>query len=423
MALPALEVRVPNIANALLSAEQIRNTRAERQGREQQVRGRNALLNLTQTFGGLPQGPAQQQKFVNALALADPNAAVTFQNQFAQRSAEDQKQGRELAQTLGAVFAGVNDQASYDRALQQLPQLGIDPAGRLPPIFDAGVVGQINNTAQRLNPTAGFSLSPGQTRFNAQSQPVASVPATPPRPTQRQADVAALVERGFSPQQAEDIAAGRIRVATDPVTGETQLVNVATAATQPLGAPSSAPTNAPVLTATERGRLFNQNASIERVLGLSEGMAESAAAATGPRGNLGALVNSIAGFAGSNAPIPADQIAAARQDIRLFNQIAKSAIVNNPRFPVAEQRIVQEMLPDPNTFFTNPSVEFNNVVQLQEFLRNLQTQNSQSLGVDAPQPTASGESLPTLQSQAEFDALPSGARYINPDDGQIYRKP
>ncbi|MCH7498869.1 MAG: hypothetical protein IH886_02495 [Nitrospinae bacterium] len=40
----------------------------------------------------------------------------------------------------------------------------------------------------------------------------------------------------------------------------------------------------------------------------------------------------------------------------------------------------------------------------------------------APKQSASG-GLPTPQTQAEFKALPSGAEYIDPDDGRRYRKP
>lgn len=42
----------------------------------------------------------------------------------------------------------------------------------------------------------------------------------------------------------------------------------------------------------------------------------------------------------------------------------------------------------------------------------------------AAAPSAVAEpSLPTPQTEAEFNALPSGTQYIDPDDGQTYRKP
>ena len=43
------------------------------------------------------------------------------------------------------------------------------------------------------------------------------------------------------------------------------------------------------------------------------------------------------------------------------------------------------------------------------------------------QPTFGGTSqstgVPTISTQSEFDALPSGAEYIDPGDGLKYRKP
>lgn len=538
MVLPALQVRVPQPANALLQAEQIKGARAQNQALQQQAAGRNALLSLTNQFEGLPQGAAERQQFVNQFAQSDPLGAINLQQHFSQASARE-------AQTVARAFVNVRDQATFDQAKAGLNRAGVSTTA-MPDVFDAGYVQSAVNIARTLesqtvsagtqaqieagdrraslptpplsvarqaqelaqiaargsaasggaagftlspgqsrfdaagnpianvpaaaadaktvvlspgsrvvntqngqtiaeNPAAaptpsrpvtlspgqalvdtagnvitsvpagperpvalspgqslvtpqgqpvtsvpagagpGFSLTPGGTRFDAAGNPIASVPPTPPTPTQRQADIAALRARGFSQQQAQDIAAGRVRVSTDPVTGNTTLVNVATGAAAPV-----TPTQGPVITSEERGRILNQNASIERVLGLSEGLPESAAAGTGPRAALGTLVNSLAGLAGRDAPIPADEIAAARQDMRLFNQIAKTAIVNNPRFPVAEQQIVERMLPDPNAFFANPSVEFNKVLQLQEFLRSLQIENNQSLG-NAPAPVGTQE--------------------------------
>ena len=324
MVLPALQVRVPNPANALLQAEQIKGVRAQAQERERRGQVRNALLSAFQ--GGIPTEPAAQAGVVNQIARVDPLAALSIQ--------------AELRQANAAA--------------------------------------------------PGFTLTPGAARFDAQGNPVASVPAAPRQPTAFERRVSELKLRGFTDEEAQDIAAGRMRIATDPVTGNSRVVNVATGEAKDLTAGQPAP-GAPVLTAEERGRIFNQNAAIERVLGLSEGLEESAATASGPIANLGALANSLAGLLGRNAPLPADEIAAARQDIRLFNQIAKTAIVNNPRFPVAEQQVVERMLPNPDAFFTNPSGEFNKMLQLQDFLRNIQAQNNQSLGIAPSSPSTGAQ--------------------------------
>lgn len=392
MVLPALQVRVPNPANALLQAEQIKGARAATAERQRAVEQRNALL--TATEGADLTTRAGQQSIVNALAGFDPVTALQAQLQI-------------------------------NQANQPSPGFTLSPGGAR---FDAAG----NIIAERpASGGGGFTLPAGSTRFDAQGNPIASVPATPPRPSQFDQRVSELMSRGFSQTEAQDIAANRVRISSNPVTGNTELINVATGeVSQPGVAPPPSATPAqpgtqlsPVLTADERGRLFNQNASIDRVLGLAQGLEESAASAAGPRGSLGALANTLFGFLGRNAPIPAGEIAAARQEIRLFNQIAKTAIVNNPRFPVAEQQVVEQMLPNANDFFANPSVEFNKVLQLQEFLRNMQTGNNASLGIAPAPQSAAPASTPTIQTQEEFDALPSGSEYINPDDGLRYRKP
>lgn len=398
--LPALQIRVPNPANALLQAEQILGARAQRNALAQQTRQQGQIAQ--QFAGGIPQDRAGQQALAGRIAAIDPQQALQFQQSFNALGAQDRARVQQEGQQVSRALFGVTNQAQYDQARSTLPPA---IANGLPAEFQPQVVRSLVQASRSIDSMfaeqaqQGFTLSPGQTRFDAAGQPVASAPAAGPSLTQRERDIAALMARGFPRNDAEDIAAGRVRVATDPVTGETQLVNVATAATRPLGGTEPSTT----LTATERGRLFNQNASIERVLGLSEGLEESAASATGPRGSLGALANSLFGLLGRDAPIPADEIAAARQDIRLFNQIAKTAIVNNPRFPVAEQEIVQQMLPSPSTFFANPSVEFNKVLQLQEFLRALQSENRTSLG-EAP----TGDL--TAEEQAELDRLRASQR-------------
>lgn len=49
--------------------------------------------------------------------------------------------------------------------------------------------------------------------------------------------------------------------------------------------------------------------------------------------------------------------AIAKGDIEKFNQFAKAALVNNPRFPMGEQAIVQNLLVNPNALTANPEVE------------------------------------------------------------------
>lgn len=64
----------------------------------------------------------------------------------------------------------------------------------------------------------------------------------------------------------------------------------------------------------------------------------------------------------------------------------------------------------------HPEVNRRNLKQLQDFMADMNN------SISGQQSGGSG-SLPRPQTQADFDALPSGATYIDPDDGQTYRKP
>ncbi|MVS97887.1 hypothetical protein [Devosia marina] len=58
----------------------------------------------------------------------------------------------------------------------------------------------------------------------------------------------------------------------------------------------------------------------------------------------------------------------------------------------------------------------------ERILREARTDGVDAIGGARPAPS-SGNVLPTPQTQADFDALPPGALYIDPDDGKQYRKP
>lgn len=241
----------------------------------------------------------------------------------------------------------------------------------------------------------------------------------PPDQTEFDRRVAMYEARGFPRDAAQDLAAGKIQLTSPDQFGNVSTVNLATGTMRPVGNISGGAVT--TVTEEERGRLTDQNAAIDRVLGLSEGLEESARVATGPGGSLRQAFNVLAGFIGSDAPVPAPETAEARQAIRLFNQTAKTAIVNNPRFPVAEQEVVSRMLPDESAFLANPSVEGNKVLQLRDYLISVRTQNMLSLGV-APQ-SNEAPTTPTISTPEEYEALPSGALYIRADDGLTYRKP
>ena len=109
---------------------------------------------------------------------------------------------------------------------------------------------------------------------------------------------------------------------------------------------------------------------------------EMAREGTGVYSNFVATLDGISGL----IPFPAvrDYVAkftkdnqAARQYLRGVMTLGRSALVVNPRFPVAEMEKVEQLFVRPETFFTNPSTEANKFIELKslavaQYRRNLQ---------------------------------------------------
>jgi hypothetical protein len=70
-----------------------------------------------------------------------------------------------------------------------------------------------------------------------------------------------------------------------------------------------------------------------------------------------------------------------RQYLRNLRQVGKTAMVNNPRFPVAEQKNVDELFPDPDSFWTNPHSEAQKIpIMRNMLLENLRANNEAIAG-------------------------------------------
>ena len=96
---------------------------------------------------------------------------------------------------------------------------------------------------------------------------------------------------------------------------------------------------------------------------------EAAVKGTGPGAKFAAGIDAlIGGFTGEmfgeRGIFPQTQ--RSRQILRVIKQLGKAALINSPRFPVAEQKVVDRLFPDPDKFFTNPQTEVGKL----EVLRN-----------------------------------------------------
>ncbi len=266
--------------------------------------------------------------------------------------------------------------------------------------------------------------------------------------TQRINDTARfLIGRDMSPTdallRAQKLADGLLVIEPDPLTGDLVEVDrttgtatpidqatgqgvlatlggtqAGTAAAEPGAQPGAAETPAAPrirVPMDMRTELLEQNAVIERILALAEGIDVSQG--TGPMSNLAAAAGRVVGPFVPGELFPDQQ--AARDQLRKFNQEAKQALVNNPRFPVAEQNIVREILPDPDKFFEDPDTAVKDFARLLEFLATKRTTNEQLVAGQRP----SAEQLPQFDTPDDegFKALEPGSMFID-GQGRLRRK-
>ncbi len=175
--------------------------------------------------------------------------------------------------------------------------------------------------------------------------------------TEREKRVQQLTARGLSQPLSEDIAAKDVRVVGPDKFGEFFSVNLATGKkTKIEGDDKDAILEIVPPEALEAPKVPEDGTSIEEAV--QEG--------TGPFAKIQAGLSNVIGPFVEGALFK--DTTDARQQVRTFSQIAKTALVNNPRFPVAEQKIVQNLLPDVDTFFQDPDTARSNLKELKAFL-------------------------------------------------------
>jgi hypothetical protein len=155
-------------------------------------------------------------------------------------------------------------------------------------------------------------------------------------------------------------------------------------------APRKPPEVAGGLPKKTRDELLTKNSEIDRILSfIDEDLVDASGTGTG------ALAGILQGLDATLGQVTPGQIAPdtqeAKQKLREFVQIAKTAIVNNPKFPVAEQQVVAKMLPDPDAFFKNPETAVQNLKSLRNLLIQIRLANEASIeGRPASAPTGPG---------------------------------
>ncbi len=170
--------------------------------------------------------------------------------------------------------------------------------------------------------SAGFTLSPGQERFDAQGNPIASVPKVDvPRPSAREREIEdVMATHGLDRQDAGKLVDGLIQVTPDPTGGRlfiTDLVDGTSRIAEFSNAPAPEPENIPA----------------------DQTLWALAAQATGPVQSAQAGASQLSGAVGG--PID-DETVGARQSFKVAENSLIRAFSLNPRYPVAEQNRIRE---------------------------------------------------------------------------------
>ena len=195
-------------------------------------------------------------------------------------------------------------------------------------------------------------------------------------PTERQLKINELKTRGFSQSQAEDVASGRVRVSTDPVTGAVRLINVATGRMTQPGGQSGLPKKT-------RGEMASQVQSIDGLLAKMPSLQEAIEKGVGfiPAAKefggkvLGQLPTGSVdvpgiGEIGTGEAAVHPEVVRARTSLRIFREDVIAAFRKSGKVPVMEQRRILEFIDKLGVLNSVPDAKLS-FQQLEQELRRI----------------------------------------------------
>lgn len=255
-----------------------------------------------------------------------------------------------------------------------------------------------------------------------------------------------LIGRGLSYEDASDVVDGRVKVTNPDQFGDVFLVNVTDGSRRRVGGSQTGAAGAQfgIDPNAQRADLpGGQGSSVAQSQGF--GLEDAILEGTGPAAMLRQGINNTVGpFMPGRQPFP--ETNDARASVRFFSQELKASLINNPKFPVAEQQLVATMLPDPDKFLRDPDGELSKVRQLHGFLTQKQEQIARTLetgrvttqergdlmnqseaigrvlgmvgslsGQQQGIGYGQGQSVARPQSQLDYQQIPPGTQYMAPD--------
>lgn len=230
------------------------------------------------------------------------------------------------------------------------------------------------------------------------------------------------VTTGKASQVANDIAARAEKIVLEAHTGN-RPISIAAAVQQALvengfEPPKEREFNLPPETMKE---LAGQNSAISRVLiaqnRFNADVLQSLGIGSNIKAGFDAVLGQIAQAFGSKDSVLFKDVQKARNNMRIFAQRFKQALINNPRFPVAEQERLLALVPDPDVWFKNPATALDDWNRLREELLVTEQLNNDMISGKKPD-------LPSFTDpeSEDFKNYPSGRLFLDGSTGKILRK-
>jgi hypothetical protein len=112
---------------------------------------------------------------------------------------------------------------------------------------------------------------------------------------------------------------------------------------------------------------------------------EAALKGTGPGANFAAFLDNVLSVSPVDIPgLKFEDTQSNRQFLGGLVTLGRSALVVNPKFPVAEMNRVERLFPNPETFFTNPETEASKLVELKKLILEQKRRNLTEIAAGIP---------------------------------------
>ena len=378
----------------------------------QERSAKDSALSLIQTQRDKAQQPVEQETPFRDTFLGDlaasfiPGVTQSFERQ----------EGKQKKAALDAIFQDPN--LSQQDKISALASIDIGLAKEF-----ASTTGRTELTPDIINARFLSTATPAQKKAFSESRSLGRSPASL---TENQKQVDVLKSRGFSDQDSFDIANGFVKPVTNPVTNQTELVNIATGESRKLNLQSQkTPPLAEIGGAVEN----NEAAQIPSLF-------ENTALSTG----VISAAKDI--FAGTLGQVPGVQISEqtvqARQDLNTSQQDLVRSLITGDRFTATEMNAIKKEIEIESSILTSPSQLQQRMISIDRSLRKRlsdqeRTADNDSLPVKDRQGALSNANSiknfldtlnvpPTIKTADDARKLPSGTIFIDPT-GKIRRVP